>query len=207
MEYRYNNAEPGHHHQWLAPILLKTIRSFKKPDEKLSLFDLGCGSGSLSALISRGGGLEVTGVDGSQSGIQIAASSFPDVRFIQGDIYDLPYKEFEGPFDIVMAVDVIEHLPSPRQFMEAVKKCLKPGGLLILTTPYHGYFKWVVLSMMGKMDNHLTTLWEGGHIKFWSSRTMKKLLGENGFHQIKFQFAGRMPFLWKSIICSAIFKP
>lgn len=150
--------------------------------------------------------MEVTGVDGSESGIQIAEASFPEARFIQGDIYDLPYEKLQGLFDIVMAADVIEHLPSPAKFMEAVKRSLKPGGLLILTTPYHGYLKWLALSLLGKTDSHLTTLWEGGHLKFYSIKTMKQLLRTNGFKEIKVYFAGRLPFLWKSMICTAILK-
>ena len=53
------------------------------------------------------------------------------------------------------------------------------------------------------MDSHFTALWDGGHIKFWSRRTLSLLLDECGFQIIDFEGAGRVPFLWKSMIVVA----
>jgi hypothetical protein len=53
------------------------------------------------------------------------------------------------------------------------------------------------------MDRHLTALWDGGHIKFWSKQTITTLLNEQGFHKTKFIGCGRLPYLWKSMIIEA----
>jgi hypothetical protein len=50
------------------------------------------------------------------------------------------------------------------------------------------------------MDKHFTALWDGGHIKFWSKRTLYQLLNENGFKVMKFIGCGRFPLLWKSML-------
>lgn len=81
---------------------------------------------------------------------------------------------------------------------------LRPGGLFIITTPYHGYFKNLVMAVTGKMDNHFTVLWDGGHIKFWSYKTLSTLLQENGFRVDHFYGAGRFPWLWKSMVLAAV---
>jgi hypothetical protein len=52
------------------------------------------------------------------------------------------------------------------------------------------------------MDNHFTVLWDGGHIKFFSVPTMTALLKSENCTNIKFKFAGRFPYLWKSMLCS-----
>jgi len=72
-----------------------------------------------------------------------------------------------------------------------------------MTTPYHGYLKCLVISGLGKMDKHLNPCWDGGHIKFFSVRTLSELICDNGFENVQFYFAGRVPCLWKNMICVA----
>jgi hypothetical protein len=90
----------------------------------------------------------------------------------------------------------------PRELVKYARKCLKPNGRLIITTPYHGYWKNLLLAVSGKMDRHFTTLWDGGHVKFFSVATLSSLLESEGFTNLKFDFAGRFPYLWKSMLCS-----
>ena len=106
-------------------------------------------------------------------------------------------------FDVVVSTEVVEHVYSPRQWAAAALTTLKPGGLLICSTPYHGYVKNCVLAFTGKLDAHFTALWEGGHIKFWSRRTLTSLLKETGFQVVAFRGAGRLPWLWKSMLLAA----
>ncbi len=58
-------------------------------------------------------------------------------------------------------------------------------------------------SASGKLDRHFTALWDGGHIKFWSRRTLSALLQEAGFELVAFRGAGRWPWLWKSMLIAA----
>ena len=82
-------------------------------------------------------------------------------------------------------------------------RLLKPSGHFIVSTPYHGYVKNVVLALGGKLDNHFTALWDGGHIKFWSRQTLSGLLTEKGFADLRFVGTGRVPYVWKSMILVA----
>ena len=77
------------------------------------------------------------------------------------------------------------------------------GGRFILTTPYHGYLKNLSIALAGKADRHYSALWEGGHIKFWSRRTLAILLREAGFRNMAFTGAGRIPYLWRHMVFSA----
>ncbi|MEA5516921.1 class I SAM-dependent methyltransferase, partial [Nodularia sp. UHCC 0506] len=148
-------------------------------------------------------GYEVVGVEESESGVQLATKAFPNCEFIQGSIYNLPYTKIGNNFDIVIAAEVVEHLFIPKELVKNAKKCLKPNGRLILTTPYHGYVKNTILALSGKMDRHFTALWDGGHIKFFSVATLTKLLESEGYGDIKFNFAGGFPYVWKSMLCSS----
>jgi len=63
--------------------------------------------------------------------------------------------------------------------------------------------KNLALAATGKLDGHFTVLWDGGHIKFFSRRTLTTLLEQEGFHVVEFRGAGRWPYLWKSMVLAA----
>jgi hypothetical protein len=85
-------------------------------------------------------------------------------------------------------------------------KYLMGGGAIIISTPYHGYLKNLALSVFNHWDKHHTPLWDGGHIKFWSKRTLTVLLEEQGFKVEKIIGVGRLPYLWKSMVLMATLK-
>lgn len=204
-EYTYINSQLGHHHHYLFTPLTKLLNNIQYNSDQAQtprVLDIGCGNGSLSNLIARLG-YEVVGIEDSLTGFMTAKQSYPECKFIHASVYDIPYSDLEGSFDIVISAEVIEHLVYPRELIKAVKKCLKPNGSLILTTPYHGYLKNLALAITGKMDSHFTALWDGGHIKFFSVKTLTKLLMEEKFHNLQFEFAGRVPYLWKSMLVAA----
>ncbi|UBF27984.1 methyltransferase domain-containing protein [Kovacikia minuta CCNUW1] len=203
-EYSYASGEAGHHHAYLITPLLEFLpQQTATSSQKLRVLDLGCGNGSLTRRIAQQG-YEVVGVEDSASGVQCAQQHAPECHFIHASIYHLPFADLEGQFDIVVGAEVIEHLIYPRELVRSAQRCLKPGGRLILTTPYHGYWKNLALASCGKMDQHFTALWDGGHVKFFSVSTLTKLLEEEGLTQIHFKFAGRIPYLWKSMLCSSV---
>lgn len=202
-EYSYQEANSEHHHAYLRSPLLEMLAQKKNSsNSKLRILDLGCGNGSFSNLIAQQG-YEVVGVEESESGVKVAQLNFPNCRFIQASISALPYAELENSFDIVFSSEVIEHLLYPRELLIDAKRCLKPDGILIITTPYHGYIKNLLVAVLGKMDQHFSPLWDGGHVKFFSVRTLTELLESEGYTNIKFKFAGRFPYLWKSMLCSS----
>ena len=118
---------------------------------------------------------------------------------------ELPPELRKIPFRTVISMEVIEHLHSPRTFAAFVRSILEAngGGRFILTTPYHGYLKNLSIALAGKADRHYSALWEGGHIKFWSRRTLAILLREAGFRNMAFTGAGRIPYLWRHMVFSA----
>ncbi len=87
--------------------------------------------------------------------------------------------------------------------MHKIHHLLKPGGIPILSTPYHGYLKNLALAISGKMDQHFTALWEGGHIKFFSIATLSTLLRKEGLKVLELYRVGRVPPLAKSMVAVA----
>jgi SAM-dependent methyltransferase len=167
------------------------------------VLDVGCGNGFTCGEFLRRG-CNVVGIDLSEQGIALARSSYPDARFeILAADQDILRNLDEQPFDLVVSTKVVEHLYAPRQWAAGCYAALKSGGKFICTTPYHGYLKNLLISLSGGWDKHANPLWDGGHIKLWSRRTLSILLVEAGFKHLEFAGAGRLPSLWMTMVISA----
>ena len=166
------------------------------------ILDLGCGNGALCRELVDAG-LQVSGVEPSLDGIAAARRLVPQSNFYEMSVYDDPGKIPESGFDAVVSTEVIEHLFRPRALPLFARAKLRAGGILMLSTPYHGFLKNLAISLMNGWDSHHTPLWDGGHIKFWSRRTLTSLLEQSGFEVIGSHGVGRFPFLWKSMILVA----
>lgn len=198
--YRYEDAKTSTSHSYLLPTLRAVLRGLKDTSEN-RLFELGCGNGSVANILGADG-WEVLGVDPSQEGIAEARKNFPHLRLETGSAYEDLAGRF-GRFPIVTSLEVVEHVYAPRDYARCLLDLLEPGGTAIISTPYHGYIKNLAMAVSGKMDAHFTALWDHGHIKFWSIRTLTTLLEEAGFRDIRFLRVGRVPALAKSMIAIA----
>jgi 2-polyprenyl-3-methyl-5-hydroxy-6-metoxy-1,4-benzoquinol methylase len=174
------------------------------PASTSRILEVGCGEGHLAAEMARRGH-HVAGVDLSEEAIGRARSWYPDLRFELGSVFaDL--SSVCGQVDVVVSVEVIEHLTRPDIFLRNAWETLSPGGTLLLTTPYHGYLKNLLLAVFNRWDRHFTVDWVGGHIKFFSVKTLGEMVEKAGFTVESFQGIGRVPFLRKSILCRALRK-
>lgn len=201
--YKYNGAGHSHSHAYLLPTVKAELTRVKEriSNSELKLFELGCGNGSLAAVLTDDC-WEVVGVDPSVSGIEVANGNYPLLQLEIGSASENLAARF-GRFPAVISLEVIEHVYAPRGYAATIYDLLKPGGTAIISTPYHGYLKNLALAASGKMDQHFTALWDNGHIKFWSIQTLTTLLQEAGFQNIRFVRVGRVPALAKSMIAVA----
>jgi 2-polyprenyl-3-methyl-5-hydroxy-6-metoxy-1,4-benzoquinol methylase len=197
--YEYREATQDGSHSYLRPVIEPMLQSLSAGS---TVLDMGCGNGSFLASLKHRE-WRLIGTDFSPTGIEIARRSYPEIEFFLADAQtDLARKV--DPVDAVISTEVIEHLYDPRSFLGNAYKLLKPGGIFIVTTPYHGYLKNLVLALTGDIDRHFTVLWDHGHIKFWSRKTLTEALMETGFRVEAFVGAGRLPYLWKSMVIKAV---
>jgi 2-polyprenyl-3-methyl-5-hydroxy-6-metoxy-1,4-benzoquinol methylase len=141
-------------------------------------------------------------VDISEDGINLARMKYPEIPFFVTSLYD-DLRPIIRDVDLIISSEVIEHLFFPRVFIENMHPLIRPGGHIIITTPYHGYLNNLAISLVNGWDSHHTTDWEGGHIKFFSQFSLSRLLTATGYHEIVFNNSGRIPFFWKSMVCRA----
>ena len=201
--YVWDSAALTCAHDYLVPALLDEMARLqsKETSGARRVFELGCGNGSVANVLAQHG-WDVTGVDPSTEGIAQANAKYPALKLHEGSAYDDLAARF-GRFPVVTSLEVVEHVYFPRQYAATLFSLLESGGTAIVSTPYHGYWKNLAMAVTGKMDAHFTVLWDHGHIKFWSVKTLGELLREAGFTDIRFERVGRIPALAKSMIAIA----
>ncbi|MEM9150758.1 MAG: class I SAM-dependent methyltransferase [Cyanobacteria bacterium P01_F01_bin.3] len=197
--YEWSDADLNESHSYLLPKLYATLELVQKEYEEIdTLFDLGCGNGSVANALSQHG-WRVTGVDSSELGIKQANEAYPALKLFRASAYDDLFSRF-GRYPVVISLEVVEHVYYPKKYADTLFSLVEPGGFAIVSTPFHGYWKNLALALSGTMDRHFTALWEHGHIKFWSEFTLATLLNSSGFADIRFERVGRIAPLAKSMI-------
>lgn len=194
------NEKPTPYWEYVRSVVVSLVNK----DKNRCILDLGCGNGYfVKYLLSQG--YNVYGVDSSEEGIAIAKKTNPDRFFLQDlSKNKLPKEIRHMKFDTIISTELIEHLYNPFSFVNLCRDILQDSkGELILSTPYHGYFKNLMLSVFNKWDKHTNPVAVGGHIKFWSKGTLSRLLTEGGFLVTDFKGCGRMPYFWKSMVIKA----
>lgn len=203
--FGWNDSEAPFYHGYLLPA----VESFLPPPSRGVVLDIGCGNGYfVNRLIDKG--YSAYGIDIAADGIALANRTNPGCFFLCDAAEGTLPEPLRGqPIRTVVSMEVIEHLYSPRAFVELARRVLAAngGGTLIVSTPYHGYLKNFFISIVGKWDYHWGALWEGGHIKFWSRHTLTRLLEESGFRNVQFRGVGRFPYLWRHMVCRAEIGP
>jgi 2-polyprenyl-3-methyl-5-hydroxy-6-metoxy-1,4-benzoquinol methylase len=152
-EYRYDSAKAAHTERYLWPYVISLCAGLGVR----RVVDIGCGNGALCReLASRG--YEVVGCEPSADEVRLARSAATELVFHQIGVDDHRSQVGDESFDVAIATEVIEHLVRPRNLLRFAKELLRPGGHLIISRPYHGYVKNLVLALTNKWDTHLTRL-------------------------------------------------
>ena len=131
-------AEARTRNGWVASEISKRFSS-----TSVRVLDIGCGAGLLANELARCGH-QVVGLDTSEASLEVARrhDSTGTVDYRRGDAYRLDLDE--GAFDVVCAMDVLEHVAEPAQIVREVSRVLEAGGLFFFYTFNRSFFTWLV---------------------------------------------------------------
>lgn len=154
------------------------------------VLDLGCGRGQLIKMLVARHGAEYTGLDAAPA-VKTAGWAY-----VCGDLTaELPFAD--GVFDLVVAGEVIEHVPHPDDLLRQIRRVLSPGGHLVISTPNLVCWANRVLVPLGvqplftetssevALGRRARILGQGnvvqGHLKVFTSRSLQEILEREGF--------------------------
>jgi SAM-dependent methyltransferase len=125
-----DETEPG-----IVAIHLKRYEFARPWCRGGEVLDAGCGVGYGTANLAEEA-VRIVGVDLSEEAIAYARDRHarPNVEFVVGDLAALDLAD--ASFDAVCAFEVIEHLPEPERFVREMRRVLRPGGVLLVSTPH-----------------------------------------------------------------------
>ena len=138
------------------------------------MLEVGCGNGHFLS-VARGRGWEVKGTELSRAHVGHAQARGLDV--VYGDLVADPLWA-DRAFDVVVLIEVVEHVPEPRELLAACARRLDPGGVLFVTTPNYG-------SMTRRILGGGWSVLGVEHVALASQRGLRRALNEVGFDVIR----------------------
>ncbi|PKL92486.1 MAG: hypothetical protein CVV21_01650 [Candidatus Goldiibacteriota bacterium HGW-Goldbacteria-1] len=176
IEQRYGDWIPGDLER------VKAIVKMTEPGGKI--LDIGCGTGFIGEQLIKKG-CKVYGVDYSLEAVKKAKQK--GIIAVAGDITKKAV--FQGiKFDGIILGEIIEHIIDTDAFLQDLKKKLKSGGYVIITTPNLATLGRRLLLLFGK-NPHIEYYYRAdsaGHVKYFVRDTLFDLLKYNGFKIEKF---------------------
>lgn len=156
----------------------RRIKTLKYKSNANNFLDVGCNVGT-AVEAARCLGLNATGIEIDASAIDIAKKQFTECTFINISVEQ--HSKSKEKYDLVYCSEVIEHVPNPLSFANALYNLLKPGGLLFITTPDSGHL------LRPKDFISWNEVKPPEHIFWYNKKSIKRLLLNAGFNQVNFR--------------------
>ncbi len=164
--------------QYLSPLTIASYNSWLDEMEKYrhtnNLLDVGCGQGwFLDAAKKRG--WNVYGTEYSETAVNNCKAR--GINMFQGVLNPSDFKGLE--MDVIVSIEVIEHINTPHQELKNIYSLLRKGGLFYLTTPnFNCYLRYQV-------KDKFSVIHYPEHLSYYSPTTLNDVMKRNGFKKIK----------------------
>ncbi|MBM3942626.1 MAG: methyltransferase domain-containing protein [SAR202 cluster bacterium] len=169
--------------QRLALAALKSLG----PPHSVRVLDYGCGNGILTQFF-HGRGHPTVGIDISPTVIASNCLRIPEATF-QLVPSDAPAPFDDASFDAIFCSEVVEHVYDTNFLFGEFSRLLKPGGLLLLTTPYHGVIKNLIVVTF-YFERHFDPTWQ--HIRFFTRKSLSRVCRAHGLIPKRWWHVGRV---------------
>jgi ubiquinone/menaquinone biosynthesis C-methylase UbiE len=173
-----------------AFLLERVAQESERAGRTLRVLDVGCGEGHFAAALVRCGA-EVVAVDVAEEPLRRAQARHPDLdlRLVAPEA-PLPLED--ASFDVVWAGETIEHVADTAGWLSELRRVLRSGGLVLLSTPDHGPLsRWRLTFSRRTFEAHFDP--RSDHLRFYTRGALAVLLGDFGFEEVAVAGAGGLP--------------
>lgn len=173
----YDYAEDRHF--WLDGRFESVVQQLRRAqiplDQNLLAMDIGCGSGVFGLQLEKRTAWTVDGVDVNEKGLMRANQNRRGKVFAYDIFQDHP--EMLGKYDLVLMLDVLEHIGPTKEFLDAASKYLKPGGRLVINVP-------ALQILYSEFDR------AGGHVRRYNKPLLRQQIEESHFSLERLSYWG-----------------
>lgn len=142
------------------------------------MLDIGCDGVTLTeAVAARAGAKEIIGIDISERAVAYSKRKHPEFHLAVGHGEALPFHE--GAFDLIVCLEVLEHVDHPDKLLSEMNRCLKKDGYGLVVVPTETpLFKllWLLWTRFGKGK-----VWRHAHVQDFPGVVLNRLVKEAGF--------------------------
>jgi 2-polyprenyl-3-methyl-5-hydroxy-6-metoxy-1,4-benzoquinol methylase len=197
-EERWQQLPPGLEPSDFA-IRMQFLRDRVAPGDRV--LDVGCGEAPFAAELAAEG-VAVVGIDVAEEPLRRARELHAqlDLRVVDGEgPWDIP----DASFDVVWAGEVIEHVPDTAAWLSEVRRVLRSGGRLLLSTPAHGRLAMLRLALSRRaFAEHFDP--RGEHLRFYTGESLRELLADFRFQDVEVRGAGGLPGARRLLLAQAV---
>ncbi len=155
------------------------------------VLELGCASGYLSGYMEATLGCYVTGLEIDPGAAAIAAGRCSEVHTVDLDAPGaLAVAQASGPYDVLLAAAVLEHLRQPERLLAEARALLKPGARVIVSLPNIAHWRYRLLLLLGRFDYTDYGVMDRTHCRLYTLRTGRALLEGQGYPVEALHIAG-----------------
>lgn len=167
----------------------------------LRVLDVGCGAGELTAAIAACG-CEVVGIDVAEEPLRRARARHPDLalhRVAEGRAWPFP----DASFDVVWSGETIEHVADTGGWLSEVRRVLRSGGALLLSTPAHGPLTRLGLALSrSRFERRFDP--RADHLRFYTAHSLRVLLEDFRFERVEWHEEGGLPGARRTLLAAAV---
>jgi ubiquinone/menaquinone biosynthesis C-methylase UbiE len=165
------------------------------------VLDVGCGEGHFASALLRAGA-SVVGVDVAEEPLRRARARDPALELRLVGV-DEPWPIEDASFDAVWAGETIEHVLDTAGWLSEVRRVLRPGGRLLLSTPAHGRLRVLGLALSRRaFEAHFDP--RADHLRFYTRAGLSRLLCEFGFQEVSARAVAGPPAARRLLLARAV---
>lgn len=152
------------------------MRSFVPSNARV--LDVGSGTGGVAEIVNSGKNNSVLCIEPDPLRADSAKSK--GLSVYTGP-FDENFVDFHGEFDVITFGDVLEHIADPGKMLSIAKRCLSPGGVIILSVPNVAHWTLRVRLLIGRFDYTETGIMDATYLRWFTQKTLVTLLANQGF--------------------------